>query len=98
MGWETDLLAATLFVLVPAFFAAFVGWSSILEVDSPVAAALLAATMVYAALLRVFFHGLVATLIYAALSGGYVTYAAMLLWVALSGGYGGDACCDGYSL
>ena len=58
MGWETDLLAATLFVLVPAFFAAFVGWSSFLEVDSPVAAALLAATMVYAALLRVFFMGL----------------------------------------
>ena len=57
MGWETDLLAATSFVLVPAFFAAFVGWPSFLEVDSPVAAALLAATMDCAAP-SVFFHGL----------------------------------------
>ena len=63
MGCETDLLAATPFVLVPAFFAAFVGWPSFLE-----AAALLAATMVYAALSG-FFHGLAAMLIYAALSG-----------------------------
>ena len=50
VGLETDLLAATPFVLVPAFFAACVGWPSFLEVDSPVAAALLAATVVYAAL------------------------------------------------
>ena len=91
MGCETDLLAATPFVLVTAFFAAFVGWPSF------VAAALLAATMVYAALSG-FFHGLAAMLIYAALSGGYVTHAAMLLWAALSDGYGGDACCDGNSL
>ena len=81
VGWETDLLAATPFVLVPAFFAAYMGWPSFLAVDSPVAAALLAATMVYAAL-----------------SGGYVTLAAMLFWAALSEGNGGDACCDGYSL
>ena len=96
MGCETDLLAATPFVLVPAFFAAFVGWPSFLEADSPVAA-LLATTMVYAALSGVS-HGLAAMLIYAALSGGFVTHAAMLLWAALSDGYGGDACCDGYSL
>ena len=57
MGWETDLPAVTLFVLVPAFFAAFVGWPSFLEVDGLVAAALLAATMVYAALAG-FFMGL----------------------------------------
>ena len=50
VGWETVLLAATPFVLVPAFFAAYVGWPSFLAVDSPVAAALLAAMMVYAAL------------------------------------------------
>ena len=61
MGWETDLPAATLFVLVPAFFAAFVGWPSFLEVDGLVAAALLAATMVYAAL-SVVFHVLAAML------------------------------------
>ena len=73
-------------MLVPAFFAAFVGWPSFLEVDSLVAAALLAATMVYAALSG-FFHGLAAMLIYAALSGGYVTHAAMLLWAALADGY-----------
>ena len=69
------------FVLVPAFFAAHVGWPSFLAVDSLVTAALLAATMVYAAL-----------------SDGYVTLAAMLFWAALSDGYGGDACCDGCSL
>ena len=80
MGCETDLLAATPFVLVPAFFAAFVGWPSFLEADSPVAA-LLATTMVYAALSGVS-HGLAAMLIYAALSGGFVTHAAMLLWAA----------------
>ena len=39
VGFETDLPAATLSVLVPAFFAAFVGWPSFSEVDSPVAAA-----------------------------------------------------------
>ena len=52
VGWETDMLAATPFVLVPAFFAACVGWPSLsfLAVDSPVAAALLAATMVCGAL------------------------------------------------
>ena len=50
VGLETDLLAATPFVLVPAFFAAFVGWSSFLEVACPVAATLIAATMVCAAL------------------------------------------------
>ena len=55
-------------MLVPAFFAAFVSWPSCLEVDSPVAAALLAASMVYAALSRVF-HGLAAMPTYAALSG-----------------------------
>ena len=49
IGCETDLPAATPFVLVPAFFAAFVGWPSCLEVDSLVVAALFAATMVYAA-------------------------------------------------
>ena len=82
VGRETDLLAATPFVLVPAFFAAYVGWPSFLAVNSPVAAA----------------RGLAATMVYAALSGGYVTLAAMLFWAALSDGYGGDACCDGYSL
>ena len=81
VGWETDLLAATPFVHVPAFFAACVGWPSFLAVDSPVAAALLTVTMVYAAL-----------------SGGYVTLAAMLFWAALSDGYGGFVGCDGYSL
>ena len=50
VGRETDLLAATPFVLVPAFFAAYVGWPSFLAVDSPDAAALLAATMVHAEL------------------------------------------------
>ena len=54
MGCETGLPAATPFVLVPAFFAAFVGWPSFLEVDSRVAAALLASTMVYAVLSGVF--------------------------------------------
>ena len=49
VGLENDLLAATPFVLVPAFFAAFVGWPSF-QVACPVAAALIAATMVYAAL------------------------------------------------
>ena len=81
VGWETDLLAATPFVLVPAFFAAYVGWPSFLAVDSLVAAALLAALPIYAAL-----------------SGCYVTLAAMLFWAALSDGYGGDACCDVFSL
>ena len=96
VGWETDLLA-TPFVLVPAFFAACVGWSSFLAVDSPVAAALLAATIVYAALSGVL-RGLSALPTYAALSGRHATLAAMLFWAALSDGYGGDACCDGYSL
>ena len=32
VGRETDLLAATPFVLVPAFFAAYVGWPSFLAV------------------------------------------------------------------
>ena len=50
VGLETDLLATTPFVPVPAFFAAFVGWPSFLEVVCPVAAALIAATMVHAAL------------------------------------------------
>ena len=57
VGREIDLLAATPFVLVPAFFAAYVGWPSFLAVDSPVAAPLLAATVVYAALSG-FFVGL----------------------------------------
>ena len=83
-------------VLVPAFFAAYVVWSSLLAVASPVAAALLAAMMVYAALSGVL-RGLAALPIYAALSGGYVTLAAMLFWAALSDGYGGYAGCDGYS-
>ena len=94
MGWEIVLLAATPFVLVPALFAAFVGWPSFLEVDSPVAAALPAATMVYAALSGGF--GWLATmLIYARLSGGYVSLAATLFWAALSDGYGGDDCTSG---
>ena len=86
--------AATPFVLLPAFFAACVGWPSFLEVDSPVAAELLAATMVYAALSGVLL-GVAALPIYAALSGGYVTFAAMLFWAALSDGCGGYACRDG---
>ena len=73
MGWKTDLLAATPFVLVPAFFAAYEGWPSFLAVDSPVAAALLAATMVYAALSG---GSLAAMLFWTAFSDGY-------------GGYGG---------
>ena len=97
VGLETDLLAATPFVLVPAFFAAFVGWSSFLEVACAVAAALIAATMVYAALSGVLL-GLAAIPFYAALSDNYAVPAAMLSWAALSDGHGGDACCDGYSL
>ena len=97
VGLESDLLAATPFVLVPAFFAAFVGLPSFLEVACPVAAALIAATMVYAALSGVLL-GLAAMPFYAALSGGFAMPAAMLFWAALSDGYGGDACCDGYSL
>ena len=31
VGWETDLLAATPFVLVPAFFAAFVRWLALVS-------------------------------------------------------------------
>ena len=57
VGREIDLLGATPFVLVRAFFAAYVGWPVFLAVDSLVAAALLAATMVYAALSG-FFVGL----------------------------------------
>ena len=71
MGWKTDLLAATPFVLVPAFFAAYVGWPSFLAVDSPVAA-LLAATMVYAALSG---GSLAAILFWAAFTDGYGGYA-----------------------
>ena len=70
VGLETDLLAATPFVLVLAFFAAFVCWPSFLEVACPVAAALIAATMVYAALSGVIV-GLAAMLFWAALSDGY---------------------------
>ena len=35
VGLETDLPAATPFVLVPAFFAAFVDWPSFLESGQP---------------------------------------------------------------
>ena len=96
VGMENDLLAATPFVLVPAFFAAFVGWPSFLEVACPVAAALIAATMVYAALSGVLL-GLAAMPFHAALSGGYAMLAAMLVWAALSDGYDGYACCAAYS-
>ena len=91
------MLAATPFVLVPAFFAAFVGWPSFLKVVCPVASALIAATIVHAALSGVLL-GLAVMPFYAALSGGYAMPATMLFWAALSDGYGGDACCDGYSL
>ena len=43
VGFETDLLAATPFVLVLAFFAAFVGWPSFKAVDCPAAMLVIAA-------------------------------------------------------
>ena len=73
VGWEKVLLAATPFVLVLAFFAAFVGWPSFHEVESPVAAALPAATLVHAALSGDYVS-LAATLLCAALSDGRVLF------------------------
>ena len=84
VGREIDCLAATPFVHVPAFFTAHVGWPSFLALASPVAAALLAATMVYAALSGVL-RGLAATMVYAALSGVLRGLAATMVYAALSG-------------
>ena len=97
VGLENDLLAATPFVLVPAFFAAYVGWPSFIEVACPVAAALIAATMVYAALSGVLL-GLAAMPFHAALPGSFVMLAVMLVWAVLSDRYGGYAGCIAYSL
>ena len=97
VGLETDLLAATPFVLVPAFFAALRGLALVSRSGhAQLPPRCLPRRCSHAALSGVLL-GLAALPIYAALSGGYVTLAVMLFWVALSDGYGGYACCHGYS-